>query len=245
MPLPKCYPSAARPNRPAPTQTNHGQAISTTATGRQVALGMAGIADKKEISRAHDDQNIDLAFSAGLKGLEQAAKEMIKLSQKISREKIGKTGALSEDENVQFRNHLMTLGIGTEDGDQVQAASGSSGGSVLDAGQELFKALREEARGSGNFLLLSDVFCVVNRIKGLDLISPEDTLKFVTEMVGRNERFCQLIRYESGAMALEFVDGGSGGVGSNSFEGYFEKCLLVDEFEYLRVFGALGRGRER
>lgn len=213
------------------------QTLSTTKGGRQIARGMAGIAQKKENIRLDDDKNIDTAFSDGLKGLELAAKEMIELSKKISKEKIGKTGALSDDENIQFRNHLMTLGMADATAMEDTASAGSAAGMSSTShlqdndSQQLFKKLKIKSAESGNFLLLSDVFCVVNRIKGIDLISPEDTLKFVNNLAIRNSKNCKLINYDSGAMALEFVD--SGGNSINSFESYFEKCLRIEDYEYL------------
>ena len=209
--------------------SSNPQAISQTTTGRQIARGMKGIAQKKENLRLDDDKNIDTAFSSGLAGLERAAKEMIQLSKKISDQKIGKTGAISADESVQLRNHLMTLGL-EEAGDTEQSDLENFTTNEDDA---LFQKLKIKAQESGNFLLLSDVFCIVNRIKGIDLISPEDTLKFVSTMVKKHNSQCKLIKYDTGAMALEFINYTSGSV-NNSIEKYFDQAMFVvgDDFEF-------------
>jgi len=151
---------------------------------------------------------------------------MIKLSNKISKSITDKTGAISEDENVRFRKHLMTLGVTDEKGNDNN--SSSSGSQFEDENEDLFNALEAKGEESGGFLLLSDVFCIVNRVKGIDLISPEDTLKFVDTITGRYSSKCKLIRYESGAMALEFFSDQN-----HSLESYFSCAEYVDDFPFL------------
>lgn len=157
---------------------------------------------------------------------------MLKLSKKISANITNKTGAISEDENVKFRQHLMTLGLFETDSDSAAGRRSSidSTATNVQVSDEIFTALQIKSTETGGFLLLSDVFCIVNRVKGIDLISPEDTLKFVKNLTHKHKDFCRLITYESGAMALEF--GVSGG--DNNLENFWSDCESDGQFEYLR-----------
>ena len=154
--------------------------------------GIAGIEQKLKDKRLEDDRNIDNAFDEGLKGLAQAAKDMIELSKKISKTVKEKTGEISADETVQLRAALMSLGV-------------ENSSDVTEVDSNLVRCLRKDAELKGGVLLLSDVFCIVNRLKGYEMMSPDDTLSFV-KSVSRNNPGINFRKYSSGAYALEFGD---------------------------------------
>lgn len=127
---------------------------------------------------------------------------MIDLSNRIEKSMKEKTGGISEDETTNLRAAFMSLGLDNS-GDEI----GREHSKNVDSGQNMkyFQILQTEAKKKGGVLLLSDVFCIINRLKGFSLISPSDAFALANNLTETSN--CTLQKYDSGAIALEFETG--------------------------------------
>merc|ERR1712151_588688 len=107
---------------------------------------------------------------------------MIELSDKIKKSMKEKTGGISEDETTNLRAALLSLGL--DDDNSQENGNNAHSKTPGDNSQNLkyFNILKSEAKRKGGVLLLSDIFCIINRLKGFSLISPSDTLGIVKEL---------------------------------------------------------------
>uniref|UniRef100_A0A224Z9N4 Vacuolar protein-sorting-associated protein 36 n=1 Tax=Rhipicephalus zambeziensis TaxID=60191 RepID=A0A224Z9N4_9ACAR len=140
--------------------------------GKKIRTGIVGI--ERQIQAKHDeaDKNISAAFE-DLSKLMEMAKDMVSLSKSITQKLKEKGSSLTDDETVMFKSHLLSLGIS-------DPVTKSAYGSGMTYYQELAKQLAEVLEGpvqeSGGILSLTDVYCRINRARGLELLSPEDLL---------------------------------------------------------------------
>ncbi|KAL3192251.1 hypothetical protein MRX96_059227 [Rhipicephalus microplus] len=140
--------------------------------GKKIRTGIVGI--ERQIQAKHDeaDKNISAAFE-DLSKLMEMAKDMVALSKSITQKLKEKGSSLTDDETVMFKSHLLSLGIS-------DPVTKSAYGSGMTYYQELAKQLAEVLEGpvqeSGGILSLTDVYCRINRARGLELLSPEDLL---------------------------------------------------------------------
>lgn len=140
--------------------------------GKKIRTGIVGI--ERQIQAKHDeaDKNISAAFE-DLSKLMEMAKDMVALSKSITQKLKEKGSSLTDDETVMFKSHLLSLGIS-------DPVTKSAYGSGMNYYQELAKQLAEVLEGpvqeSGGILSLTDVYCRINRARGLELLSPEDLL---------------------------------------------------------------------
>ncbi|XP_075545352.1 vacuolar protein sorting 36 isoform X2 [Dermacentor variabilis] len=140
--------------------------------GKKIRTGIVGI--ERQIQAKHDeaDKNISAAFE-DLSKLMEMAKDMVALSKSITQKLKEKGSSLTDDETIMFKSHLLSLGIS-------DPVTKSAYGSGINYYQELAKQLAEVLEGpvqeSGGILSLTDVYCRINRARGLELLSPEDLL---------------------------------------------------------------------
>ncbi|XP_049521546.1 vacuolar protein-sorting-associated protein 36 isoform X1 [Dermacentor silvarum] len=140
--------------------------------GKKIRTGIVGI--ERQIQAKHDeaDKNISAAFE-DLSKLMEMAKDMVALSKSITQKLKEKGSSLTDDETIMFKSHLLSLGIS-------DPVTKSAYGSGINYYQELAKQLAEVLEGpvqeSGGIISLTDVYCRINRARGLELLSPEDLL---------------------------------------------------------------------
>lgn len=120
---------------------------------------------------------------------------MVSLSRSISNKIRERQGDITEDETVQFKAHLLSLGIddpvtreGSKSSSQYYAALGEdliyyenqliNYFSARQISELLFNIVQE----SNGQLTLPDAYCRVNRARGMDLISPDDLLRACQSM---------------------------------------------------------------
>ena len=101
------------------------------------------------------------------------AKPMVGLAKNISGKIRDKQGDITDDETVQFKSYLLSLGIS----DPVTRDTHGSGSKYYrELAKEIHNILIEPLKDSGGMMTLTDAFCRVNRARGLELVSPEDLL---------------------------------------------------------------------
>ncbi|KAI1306505.1 Vacuolar protein-sorting-associated protein 36 [Halotydeus destructor] len=165
--------------------------------------GIGGI--EKHIQQQHEatDKNISEAFQ-DLKKLMANAKEMSTLSKSIAN-KIKDKGNrdISEDETVVFKSHLLSLGVSSALDDPVTRAKFASENKYyIELGKQVASVmLAIIAEGAGQ-MSLTDVYCTVNRARGMELISTDDLLNACYALDKMNLGL-KLVKYESGLMVLQ------------------------------------------
>jgi len=134
--------------------------------------GITGIQKNMSKKNKADQANISKAFQ-DLDVLINMAKPMVALSKSISTKIRDKQGEITEDETVQFKSYLLSLGI---DDPVTKDSAGSDKKYYQGLAQEMFLILDTPVQEAGGMMTLTDAFVRVNRARGLELISPDDLL---------------------------------------------------------------------
>lgn len=150
-----------------------------------------GIQEKQKLT----DENINLAFQ-DLSKLMTMAKDMVGISKAISAKIRDRQGDISDDETVRFKSYLMGLGIDdpvTRDNFQSNIEYYAS------LSNQLCQVLLDPITEVGGMMSLADVYCRINRARGLELLSPEDLMNACKLLNGP----IKLRKFPSGAMVLQ------------------------------------------
>ncbi|XP_055856158.1 vacuolar protein-sorting-associated protein 36 [Episyrphus balteatus] len=161
----------------------------------KLRTGIGGIEKSIEQKHKQTNENIALAFQ-DLKVLMAMAKDMVGISKEISSRIRERKGEISEDETVQFKSYLMSLGI---DDPVTRDAFSSNSAYFKSLARQICELLLDPIEESGGMMSLADVYCRVNRARGLELLSPEDLLNACHYLDGP----IKLRQFPSGAQVLQ------------------------------------------
>lgn len=172
-----------------------------TMTDRKWRSGIVGIERKIEEKHKAADESISLAFQ-DLRRLMDMAKDMVALSRSISSKIRDKQGDISEDETVRFKSYLLSLGI---DDPVTRGAFSNQNEYFKSLARQLAQILEEPIKEVGGMMSMADVYCRVNRARGLELLSPEDLMAACRLMSSLHLGLC-LRTFDSGATVLQLSD---------------------------------------
>lgn len=175
--------------------SNDGKSEDAPPPRIKLRSGIVGIERNLQERQKQTDENITLAFK-DLSKLMTMAKDMVAISKVISSKIRERHGDISEDETVRFKSYLMSLGIDdpvTRD----NAASNNEYFQLL--ANQICEMLLDPITEAGGMMSLADVYCRVNRARGLELLSPEDLLNACRMLNGP----IKLRKFPSGAMILQ------------------------------------------
>lgn len=181
-------------------QVQSNSSIQSTSKAPPIKLRTGIVGIERQIHEKHKetDENISKAFQ-DLNKLMVMAKDMVNLSKTISQKIRDKQGDITEDETVRFKSYLLSLGID----DPVTRNSFKNDSQFH---QELAKQIAEmlevPIKEVGGMMGLADVYCRVNRARGLELLSPEDLLNACNQLSKLNLPVV-LRQFESGVMVLQ------------------------------------------
>ncbi|XP_015915804.1 vacuolar protein-sorting-associated protein 36 [Parasteatoda tepidariorum] len=165
--------------------------------GKQYRAGIVGIERQIRDKNEATGETISEAFE-DLKALMKMAKEMVNLSKMVSQKLKEKQSDITEDETIQFKSYLLSLGIS----DPVTKEEFGSGSAFhTELAKQLSVALMKPLQEAGGILSLTEVYCRVNRARGVELISPEDLLNACL-MLDKLKLPIQLHQFDSGVMVL-------------------------------------------
>lgn len=167
---------------------------------KQLRTGILGIERSIRAKHKETDSNINKAFE-DLKNLMDLAKEMVNLSGNITRKIKEQTGEISSDEAVQLRSYLLSLGV--ED-PVTKETVGSTTEYHRRLAQEICDVLKGPIEEIGGVMLLSEVYCRINRARGLHLLSPEDVLNACSLMTNMKLPL-KLFAFNSGVQVLQLI----------------------------------------
>ncbi len=119
-----------------------------------------------ESENVDTEKSLKEAFS-DLASLMDKAKEMVELAEKFG-EKVKKLES-SNEETAEFQDLLINLGISSPVSKQTAGALFHQ-----QLARQLSDFLTKPLQQNGGILTLTDAYCMYNRARGTDLISPED-----------------------------------------------------------------------
>lgn len=165
---------------------------------KQLRTGISGI--EKNLQKKHQDtdKNISQAFE-DLSKLMDKAKEMVAISRNISSKLKEKQGDITEDETLQFKSYLLSLGI---DDPVTRDAFGSSNKYYQELAKQISDIMEQPLKNCGGLMTLTDVYCRLNRARGLELLSPDDLVNACRTMESL-QLPVGLHIFESGVMVLQ------------------------------------------
>lgn len=184
--------------------------------------GIVGIERNLQERQKQTDENITLAFK-DLSKLMTMAKDMVAISKVISSKIRERHGDISEDETVRFKSYLMSLGID----DPVTRDSAASNNEYFQLlANQICEMLLDPITEAGGMMSLADVYCRVNRARGLELLSPEDLLNACRMLDGP----IKLRTFPSGAMVLQLESHSDETVSEETFEAVSRSCSVFHFF---------------
>ncbi|XP_063005313.1 vacuolar protein-sorting-associated protein 36 isoform X2 [Melospiza melodia melodia] len=203
----------------------HGQIEA----GRIRAVGIVGIERKLEEKRKETDKNISEAFE-DLSKLMEKAKEMVELSKSIANKIKEKQGDITEDETIKFKSYLLSMGIANP---VTRETYGSGTQYHMQLAKQLAGILQAPLEERGGIMSLTEVYCLVNRARGLELLSPEDLVN-ACKMLESLKLPLRLRIFDSGVMVIELQSHNEEEMVAAALEMVSEKgSLTADEFAKL------------
>ncbi|XP_008445381.2 vacuolar protein sorting-associated protein 36 [Cucumis melo] len=159
-----------------PSSTGSGGLYSSEGTVRMV--GVAGILRKEQEMWENTDKSLQEAFQ-DLNALMSKAKEMVMLAEKMRQKLLASTnshsGSTNDDEvasKEEIQDWLLSVGI-------ISPVTKESAGALYH--QQLSRQLADFVRTpldiAGGMISLIDIYCLFNRARGTELISPDDLLQ--------------------------------------------------------------------
>ncbi|XP_008166261.2 vacuolar protein-sorting-associated protein 36 isoform X2 [Chrysemys picta bellii] len=193
--------------------------------GRIRAVGIVGIERKLEEKRKETDKNISEAFE-DLSKLMEKAKEMVELSKSIANKIKEKQGDITEDETIRFKSYLLSMGIANP---VTRETHGSGTHYHMQLAKQLAGILQAPLEERGGIMSLTEVYCLVNRARGLELLSPEDLVNACKMLVALKLPL-------SGVMVIELQSHNEEEMVASALETVSEKGSLTAE-EFAKLVG--------
>lgn len=184
-------------------------------------FGILGIEKNILAKLKQSDESISLAFQ-DLNKLIKMASEMVTISKSISTKIRNRQGEASEDETLKFKSALMSLGI---DDPVVKDNFQNNSDYLRSLGREICQTLLDPMTESGGMMTLSEVYCRINRARGLELVSPEDVLNACQLLSGP----IKLKHYPSGALILQLDNHDDKEIATEIEKKVEEKPMSVEE----------------
>uniref|UniRef100_A0A8C5LEQ8 Vacuolar protein-sorting-associated protein 36 n=1 Tax=Jaculus jaculus TaxID=51337 RepID=A0A8C5LEQ8_JACJA len=198
--------------------------------GRVRAVGIVGIERKLEEKRKETDKNISEYFSSVF--FFQQAKEMVELSKSIANKIKEKQGDITEDETIRFKSYLLSMGIANP---VTRETYGSGTQYHMQLAKQLAGILQAPLEERGGIMSLTEVYCLVNRARGMELLSPEDLVN-ACKMLDALKLPLRLRVFDSGVMVIELQSHKEEEMVASALETVSEKGSLTSE-EFAKLVG--------
>lgn len=200
-------------------------------TGRTRAVGIVGIERKLEEKRKETDKSISEAFE-DLSKLMVKAKEMVELSKSIANKIKDKQGDITEDETIRFKSYLLSMGIANP---VTRETHGSGTHYHMQLAKQLGDMLQAPLEERGGMMALTEVYCLVNRARGMELLSPEDLVN-ACKMFESLKLPLRLRIFDSGVMVVQLQSHSEEEMIASALDSVSEKGSLTAE-EFAKLLG--------
>ncbi|KAB0397987.1 hypothetical protein E2I00_018128 [Balaenoptera physalus] len=195
--------------------------------GRIRAVGIVGIERKLEEKRKETDKNISEVILTQV-----PAKEMVELSKSIANKIKDKQGDITEDETIRFKSYLLSMGIANP---VTRETYGSGTQYHMQLAKQLAGILQAPLEERGGIMSLTEVYCLVNRARGMELLSPEDLVN-ACKMLEELKLPLRLRVFDSGVMVIELQSHKEEETAASALETVSEKGSLTSE-EFAKLVG--------
>ncbi|CAK9869386.1 unnamed protein product [Sphagnum jensenii] len=172
----------------------------TVSTLNPAMAGVSGILRKEQEQWEETDKNLHDAFQ-DLNGLMSKAKEMVILAEKMRVRLLTGQASTVEEEGVgtnqEMQDWMLSVGI-------TSPVTKESAGALYhqQLSRQLADFVREPLKRSGGMLAMVDAYCLFNRARGTELISPEDLLQACTIWQTLDVPV-RLRKFDSGVMVIQ------------------------------------------
>ncbi|KAF9319586.1 hypothetical protein BG003_008693 [Podila horticola] len=175
--------------KPAPTSAD-----SPTTSNLKLG-GISAVMRKVETNRIETDQVLSQAFQ-DLQGLMDKAAEMVALAETISN-RLAKSNTMDNEQTATFKTYLLSMGIAAP-------VTKDTAGAVFhkELARELVEFILPIVEREGGTMSLMDVYCVFNRARGVELISPKDLHTACTLFPDLNLPL-RLRKFDSGLLVIQ------------------------------------------
>lgn len=181
-----------------PSSTGSGGFYSSEGTVRMV--GVSGILRKEQEMWENTDKSLQEAFQ-DLNALMSKAKEMVTLAEKMRQKLLSShSGATNDDEvasKEEIQDWLLSVGI-------ISPVTKESAGALYH--QQLSRQLADFVRTpldiAGGMISVIDIYCLFNRARGTELISPDDLL-LACSLWEKIDVPVMLRKFDSGVMVIQ------------------------------------------
>lgn len=199
------------PAAPSPSSSSSSSTSSTSSSSSSASTparpvnfttssaGVSGLIRTRDEQARATDAALAEAFT-DLNALMGKAKDLVGLAERFrveaSRQHEGGDGVTEEESNA-FNSYLLSLGIATPVTKQSAGALFHS-----ELARQLCDFLAKPLQHAGGNMSLADVYCLFNRARGTELISPEDLYRacVLLETLGLPLR---LRKFDSGVMVIQ------------------------------------------
>uniref|UniRef100_A0A2K5VZ38 Vacuolar protein-sorting-associated protein 36 n=1 Tax=Macaca fascicularis TaxID=9541 RepID=A0A2K5VZ38_MACFA len=171
--------------------------------------------------------------AVGIVGIERKlAKEMVELSKSIANKIKDKQGDITEDETIRFKSYLLSMGIANP---VTRETYGSGTQYHMQLAKQLAGILQVPLEERGGIMSLTEVYCLVNRARGMELLSPEDLVN-ACKMLEALKLPLRLRVFDSGVMVIELQSHKEEEMVASALETVSEKGSLTSE-EFAKLVG--------
>ena len=164
----------------------------------KIRAGIVGIERHIEKKQRETDKEVSQAFK-DLDGLIEKAKDMVSLVNKFAAKIEEKKGTVSEDETIQFKAYLLSVGIANP---VTRETHGTGSAYHKELSKQLAAFLEKPLREAGGIMTLADVYCRLNRARGMELVSPDDVVG-ACNMFETLSLPMRLRRFDSGVLVVQ------------------------------------------
>lgn len=178
--------------------------------------------------------NISLFFQAfeDLSKLMEKAKEMVEVSKSIANKIKDKQGDISEDETIRFKSYLLSMGIANP---VTRDTHGSGTQYHIQLAKQLGDMLQAPLEERGGMMALTEVYCLVNRARGMELLSPEDLVN-ACKMFESLKLPVRLRVFDSGVMVVQLQSHSEEEMIASALDNVSDKGSLTAE-EFAKLLG--------
>ncbi|KAF9409666.1 Vacuolar protein-sorting-associated protein 36 [Podila epigama] len=157
--------------------------------------GISGVMRAVESNRKETDQILSQAFQ-DLQGLMDKAAEMVVLAETIFK-RLAKTNTMDNEETATFKTYLLSMGIAAP-------VTKDTAGAVFhkELAKELVDFILPIVEREGGTMSLMDVYCVFNRARAVELISPKD-LHTACSLFEELNLPLRLRKFDSGLLVIQ------------------------------------------
>ncbi|CAO3570533.1 unnamed protein product [Mortierella alpina] len=180
----------------ATVNSSASQAPGTVQAPAQLKVGgISGIMRNAETNRKATDETLSTAFQ-DLQGLMNKAAEMVALAETISN-RLANSDTMNNEETATFKTYLLSMGIAAP-------VTKDTAGAVFhkELARELVEFILPIVEREGGTMSLMDIYCVFNRARGVELISPKD-LHTACQMFPELNLPLRLRKFDSGLLVIQ------------------------------------------